>query len=89
MLHVLLLLRCGVSGAASGLYIYFAHLPQQGLFRFIISLNSTGRRTAHSPPRIYVLSMLRHTVLFGRACDLVLRIIFVAVHLDLDLGVVL
>ena len=33
VLHVLLLLRCGVSGAASGLYIYFAHSSQQaGLF---------------------------------------------------------
>ena len=46
--------------------------PSKGslFFRKISSLNSTGRRTAHSPPRIYVLSML----LFGRACDLVLRI---------------
>ena len=37
------------------------------------TFNSTGRRTAHSPPRKYMLS--EYAVCFcGRACDLVLRI---------------
>ena len=38
VLHVLLLLRCGVSGAASGLYIYFAHFPSKRVSKKSVQL---------------------------------------------------